>query len=159
MRRRVVDMANHLTAEISSRDDEWTDPSRSSQRLVNVPAAAVASKRDPRIDVVRGVALLMIFVDHIPGNALGLATLRNFGFSDAAEVLVFLAGMSAMRAYGKAFERDGTLGGLSRVIRRWGCLYVFHVGLFLTTCLVVLLWTTHYGLQPTFVAPLINAPI
>ncbi|HVR55249.1 MAG TPA: OpgC domain-containing protein, partial [Pseudolabrys sp.] len=41
--------------------------------------AAVASKRDPRIDVVRGMALLMIFVDHIPGNALGLATLRNFG--------------------------------------------------------------------------------
>jgi hypothetical protein len=63
MRRRVVDMANLLTAEISSRDDEWTDPSWSSQRLVNVPAAAVASKRDPRIDVVRGVALLMIFVD------------------------------------------------------------------------------------------------
>jgi hypothetical protein len=143
-----------------SRDDELTDPSRSKfQRLVHVPAAAVASKRDPRIDVVRGMALLMIFVDHIPGNALGWATLRNFGFSDAAEIFVFLAGMSAMLAYGKAFERDGTLGGLHRVIRRWGRLYLFHVGLFLTTCLVVLLWTTHYHLQPTFVAPIINAPI
>ena len=105
------------------------------------------------------MALLMIFVDHIPGNALGLATLRNFGFSDAAEIFVFLAGMSAMLAYAKVFERDGVVCGLSRVIRRWARIYFFHVGLFLTTCLVVLLWTTHYGLQPTFVAPLINAPI
>ncbi len=160
MRGRVVDMANILTAKIITRDDGLTDRSRSkSQRLVHVPAAAVASKRDPRIDVVRGMALLMIFVDHIPGNALGLATLRNFGFSDAAEVFVFLAGMSAMLAYGKAFERDGTRGGLSRVVRRWGRLYVFQVGLFLTTYLVVSLWTMHYRLQPGFAAPVINAPI
>jgi len=124
-----------------------------------IMTAAAASKRDPRIDVVRGMALLMIFVDHIPGNALGWVTLRNFGFSDAAEIFVFLAGMSAMLAYGKAFERDGTLGGLHRVFRRWGRLYLFHVGLLLTTCLMVLLWTMHYHLQPTFVAPIINAPI
>ena len=32
------------------------------------PALLVASKRDPRIDVLRGIALVMIFVDHIPGN-------------------------------------------------------------------------------------------
>jgi hypothetical protein len=124
-----------------------------------IMTAAVASKRDPRIDVVRGLALLMIFVDHIPGNALGWATLRNFGFSDAAEIFVFLAGMSAMLAYGKAFERDGTLGGLHRVIRRCGRLYLFQAGLFLTTYLVVLLWTMHYRLQPSFFAPVINAPI
>ena len=124
-----------------------------------IMTAAVASKRDPRIDVVRGTALLMIFVDHIPGNALEWATLRNFGFSDAAEIFVFLAGMSAMLAYRKAFERDGTLGGLYRVFRRWGRLYLFHVGLLLTTCLIVLLWTTHYHLEPRFVAPIINAPI
>jgi hypothetical protein len=48
------------------------------------PASVVASKRDPRIDVLRGIALLMIFVDHIPANTLGLVTLHNFGFSDAA---------------------------------------------------------------------------
>ena len=129
------------------------------QRQDQAPTTLAASKRDPRIDVVRGIALLMIFVDHIPGNALGLATLRNFGFSDAAELFVFLAGMSSMLAYGKAFKRDGMLEGLRRVLRRWGRIYFFHVGLFLTTCLMVLLWTTHYHLQPTFVAPIINAPI
>jgi hypothetical protein len=156
----VMDMANILADELSSRDDGLAHPSRSKfQRQVQAPTTLAASKRDPRIDVIRGMALLMIFVDHIPGNALGLATLRNFGFSDAAEVFVFLAGMSAMLAYGKGFQRDGTLGGLHRVFRRWGRLYLFHVGLFLTTCLIVLLWTTHYHLQPRFVAPIINAPI
>jgi hypothetical protein len=53
-------------------------------RLSTNRGAASTSKRDPRIDVLRGLALLMIFVDHIPGNVLSLITLRNFGFSDAA---------------------------------------------------------------------------
>jgi hypothetical protein len=82
------------------------------------PASVIASKRDPRIDVLRGIALLMIFVDHIPGNTLGLVTLHNFGFADAAEVFVLLAGMSSMFAYGRVFERDGALGGLRRIIWR-----------------------------------------
>jgi len=153
-----VHMANILTAEISSRDEELTHPSRS-KSLVHTPTAALSPNRDRRIDVARGMALLMIFVDHIPGNALGLATLRNFGFSDAAEIFVFLAGMSAMLAYAKVFERDGMACGLSRVIRRWARIYLFQVGLFLTTCVVVSLWTMHYRLQPSFVAPIINAPI
>lgn len=106
-----------------------------------MPSEAVSSKRDPRIDVLRGMALLMIFVDHIPGNVLSLVTLHNFGFSDAAEVFVLLAGMSSMMAYGKAFERDGALGGLHRIILRCARLYLFQIGLLLTTLVVVLLWT------------------
>ena len=62
-------------------------------------------------------------------------------------------------AYAKIFERDGMVCGVSRVIRRWGRIYLFQVGLFLTTCAVVSLWTMHYRLQPSFVAPIINAPI
>jgi hypothetical protein len=123
------------------------------------PASVVASKRDPRIDVLRGIALLMIFVDHIPANTLGLVTLHNFGFSDAAEVFVLLAGMSSMLAYGRAFEREGALGGLRRIIRRWARIYLFQIGLLLTTLAVVLLWTTHHHLQPTLVAPILDAPL
>jgi hypothetical protein len=123
------------------------------------PASVVASKRDPRIDVLRGIALLMIFVDHIPANTLGLVTLHNFGFSDAAEVFVLLAGMSSMLAYGRVFEREGALGGLRRIIRRWARIYLFQIGLLLTTLALVLLWTTHYHLQPTLVAPILNAPL
>ena len=32
--------------------------------------------------LLRGMALLMILVDHIPGNVLSLVTLHNFGASD-----------------------------------------------------------------------------
>jgi hypothetical protein len=70
--------------------------------------------RDPRVDLLRGVALLTIFVDHVPGNLLGYLTFRNFGFSDAAELFVVLAGFSSMMAYGGAFERDGSIWS------RWG---------------------------------------
>jgi hypothetical protein len=53
--------------------------------------------RDPRLDILRGLGLLMIFVDHIPGNVLSFATMHNFGFSDAAELFVLIAGMSSRR--------------------------------------------------------------
>ena len=51
--------------------------------------------RDHRIDFFRGLALVFIFWDHIPGNPLANLTVRNFGFSDAAEIFVFLAGYAA----------------------------------------------------------------
>jgi hypothetical protein len=123
-----------------------------------MPAPSAISKRDPRIDVLRGLALLMIFVDHIPANVLGLATMHNFGFCDAAEAFVLLAGMSSMLAYGRAFERGGALSGLRRIVRRWGRLYVFQLGLLATTLVVVLLWTRHFNLQPLIVAPILNDP-
>jgi hypothetical protein len=123
------------------------------------PASAIASRRDPRIDVLRGIALLMIFVDHIPGDALGFVTLHNFGFADAAEVFVLLAGMSSMLAYGRIFEREGAVGGLRRIIWRCARIYLFQIGLLLTTIAVVLAWTTHFQLAPTLVAPILNAPL
>ncbi|HTV35633.1 MAG TPA: OpgC domain-containing protein [Xanthobacteraceae bacterium] len=117
------------------------------------------STRDPRLDVLRGLALFMIFVDHIPNNVLGLATLHNFGFSDAAELFVFIAGMSSMLAYGSAFERHGAVAGLSRIVRRWLRLYVFQIGLLLTTLAVVFGWTRYYGTEPRIVRPFFNAPL
>lgn len=115
-------------------------------------------QRDHRIDVLRGFALLMIFVDHIPANVLSLATLHNFGFCDAAEAFVLLAGMSSMLAYGRAFERSGALTGLRRILRRWARLYVVQLGLLITTLVVVYFWTRHYGFQPRIVGPLLNDP-
>jgi hypothetical protein len=117
------------------------------------------SKRDPRIDVLRGLALMMIFVDHLPGNLLSLITLRNFGFSDAAEVFVLLAGFSSMLAYGRIFHRDGARSGLRRVALRLARLYLFQIGLLLTTFAVALMWTSHYQLQPTILRPMHEAPV
>ncbi|MFI5015196.1 MAG: OpgC family protein [Hyphomicrobiales bacterium] len=55
------------------------------------------------VDFWRGVALATIFVDHIPGSFVAGLTPRNFGFSDAAEIFVFLAGVAAAFAYLRHF--------------------------------------------------------
>lgn len=50
------------------------------------------------IDFWRGIALMAVFINHIPGNSLSRFTHRQYGWSDAAEALIFLAGLAlAMR--------------------------------------------------------------
>ena len=87
----------------------------------------VGSVRDYRIDFVRGIALIMIFINHIPDNRLGLYTNRNFGFSDAAEAFVLLAGFAAAAAYYPRFAGGYGLATSVRVARRAGLLYTCHI--------------------------------
>lgn len=93
------------------------------------PQPLPVAARDHRVDFYRGIALAMIFVNHIPGNLWERYTSRNFGFSDAAEIFVFLAGFASAYAYGKGF-----LGGLPLIAslkawRRAGVLYLVHIAL------------------------------
>ncbi|RMQ49849.1 hypothetical protein ALQ04_01308 [Pseudomonas cichorii] len=90
--------------------------------------------RDYRIDFFRGLALIFIFWDHVPDNPLAQLTVRNFGFSDAAEIFVFLAGYAAILAYGRIAQRDGMLVACVRILRRTWVLYVVHI--FLLTLLM-----------------------
>lgn len=73
--------------------------------------------RDHRIDFFRGLALLMILINHIPGTIWENFTSRNFGFSDAAEGFVLMSGIAAGIAYGPAFLA-GT-PSLSAALRPW----------------------------------------
>lgn len=61
--------------------------------------------RDHRIDLLRGIALVMIFINHIPGTLWENLTSRNFGFSDAAEGFVLMSGIATGLAYGPPFLR------------------------------------------------------
>jgi hypothetical protein len=115
------------------------------------------NRRDPRVDVLRGATLLMIFVDHVPGSTLSLFTLHNFGFCDAAEAFVLLAGLSSMMAYGKIFERNGWRAGLQKIGRRCLRIYAYQAGLLVTTMIVVQHWMTHFGLAPLAIAPLVDS--
>ncbi|MEE4082870.1 OpgC domain-containing protein [Pseudomonas viridiflava] len=90
--------------------------------------------RDHRIDFFRGLALIFIFWDHVPDNPLAQLTVRNFGFSDAAEIFVFLAGYAAILAYGRIARREGLLVAGVRILRRTWVLYVVHI--FLLTLLM-----------------------
>jgi hypothetical protein len=89
-----------------------------------------APERDYRLDFCRGLALLMIFIDHVPGNPASSWTLRNYAFCDAAEVFVLISGISAYLAYGSKFERLGFRGGAAAIGQRFIKLYCAHVLLF-----------------------------
>ena len=88
--------------------------------------------RDIRLDFFRGVVIIFMLIDHIPGNLLGRLTLRNFGFSDAAEAFVLIAGISSAMSYA---ERPGEFG---RICRRIGKIYVVQLGLLLASALCIL---------------------
>ncbi len=88
--------------------------------------AAASPTRDHRIDFWRGVALVMIFVNHIPGIAWESVTSARFGFSDAAEIFVFLAGFASAFAYGRPFLGGLRLATAIRALRRSGVLLLVH---------------------------------
>lgn len=83
--------------------------------------------RDTRIDVLRALALLMIYVDHVPGTVFECLTYRNFGFSDAAEAFVLISGMAVGLAYGGKFLPGGRLMAALKMWRRAGVLYCAHI--------------------------------
>ena len=62
------------------------------------------SPRDPRLDVLRGLALVTIFIDHVTGNFWENYISHNFGISDAAKGFVRISGISAALAYGQWFQ-------------------------------------------------------
>jgi hypothetical protein len=86
--------------------------------------------RDLRLDFFRGLALIFIFIDHIPGNVVADYTVRNFGFSDASEIFIFISGYAAGLVYMRAARREGIVFSSARVLRRVWQLYVAHLFLF-----------------------------
>jgi hypothetical protein len=88
------------------------------------------SDRDLRLDFFRGLALVFIFIDHIPDNKLARATLGGWNFSDAAEVFVFISGFTAALVFGGMAQRVGYGLAALRMLGRCWTLYVAHVFLF-----------------------------
>ena len=92
--------------------------------------ATVPTERDLRLDLFRGLALWLIFLDHIPSNAVSWITIRNYGFSDATEIFVFISGYTAAFVYGRAMQTHGFVVATARVLKRAWQIYVAHVFLF-----------------------------
>ncbi len=89
-----------------------------------------ASRRDLRLDFFRGLALFFIFLDHIPNNLVSWITVRNYGFSDAAEIFVFISGYTAAMVYGRSMQQGGFWHGAMRILRRCRELYLAHIAVF-----------------------------
>jgi hypothetical protein len=94
-------------------------------------ANPTSDSRDLRLDFFRGLALFFIFVDHIPENKLSYFTLPSIGFSDAAEIFIFISGYAAAMVYGRSMRRRGMVFASAQIYRRVWQLYVAHVFLFM----------------------------
>lgn len=91
---------------------------------------APPSGRDLRLDLFRGLALWFIFLNHIPNNVANWITNRNFGFSDATEIFVFISGYTAAMVYGRQIDTAGVMVTSARILRRAWQLYVAFIFLF-----------------------------
>jgi hypothetical protein len=92
--------------------------------------AAISAGRDLRLDLFRGLALWLIFLDHIPSNIVSWITIRNYGFSDATEIFVFISGYTAAFVYGRAMRERGIVVASARILKRTWQIYVAHIFLF-----------------------------
>jgi hypothetical protein len=86
--------------------------------------------RDLRLDLFRGIALWLIYLDHIPSNIVAWVTIRNYGFSDATEIFIFISGFTAAFVYGRAMRDYGFIVSSARILKRAWQIYVAHIFLF-----------------------------
>jgi hypothetical protein len=95
---------------------------------VSTPAVSLpAGERELRIDLFRGLALWLIFIDHLSPDLLTWFTIRSYGFSDAAEIFIFISGYTAAFVYGRVMRESGFVTATARVMRRVWQIYVAHV--------------------------------
>ncbi len=93
-------------------------------------AELAARDGDLRLCFLLGLAAWFLFVDHVPHNAVSLLTMRNFGFSGATDLFVFVGGYTAAILYGKMMLERGFVVTATRLFRRVWQLYAAYVVLF-----------------------------
>lgn len=96
----------------------------------------MSSQRVDGVDFWRGLVLMVIFINHLPGNAIEAWTPRNYGFSDSAEAFVFFSGVAVALAYAGLALRGDLILVASRLGRRARLLYVYHLGLTLAAVML-----------------------
>src|SRR3954451_7750649 len=101
--------------------------------------------RDLRLDLFRGVANWAIFLDHIPDNVVNWITTRNYGFSDAADLFVFISGYTASFVYARMMIDRGFIVGATRLFKRVWQLYVAHVILFVIYIVAIAFLARRFG--------------
>jgi hypothetical protein len=83
-------------------------------------------RRDLRLDFIRGLAIYMILLDHVTGDPLGKLTYHAIGFSDSAELFVFVSGLACGIAYSRKLAREGYQGLWIASIKRIARIYLYY---------------------------------
>ncbi len=104
-----------------------------------------SSARDERLDLARGLTMLIIFIVHVPANAWAEFIPAKMGFSSGAEAFVLCSGLACGIAFGGAFRREGWLAGSRRIGRRICQLWAAQVLAFLGFALMLLAADALFG--------------
>jgi hypothetical protein len=105
------------------------DPSLPGALTMGASLPAVG-QRELRLDLFRGLALWLIFIDHVSPDLLSWFTIRSYGFSDAAEIFIFISGYTAALVYARAMFQSGFVIAAARILRRVWQIYAMHILLF-----------------------------
>jgi hypothetical protein len=130
--------------------------------LTDISHRQAVGGRDLRVDFFRGLALWMIFVDHIHGNFWKKLTYQNVGLSDAAEIFIFLSGISCAFAYGRILQRDGWATAQKKATRRAARVYLGYLAAtvaFFVVALAAAPFLTVEAIDVLDLAPLLQDPL
>jgi hypothetical protein len=97
---------------------------------LSLTADLAARDGDPRLHLLLGIAAWFLFLDHVPHNAVSLLTMRNFGFSGAVDLFVFVGGYAAAIMYGRMMLERGFVVTATRIFKRLWQLYAAYIVLF-----------------------------
>jgi hypothetical protein len=97
---------------------------------LSMKAELASRDGDLRLCLLLGIAAWFLFLVHIPHNAVGLLTMRNFGFSGAADLFVFVGGYTAAILYGRMMLERGFVVTATRIFKRLWQLYAAYIVLF-----------------------------
>ena len=130
---------------------------------MNINANLTANGRDIRLNLFLGLANWSLFLDHIPNNFVNWITARNYGFSGAADLFIFISGYTAATVYGKIMLERGFIVGATRLLKRAWQLYAAYVVLFMIYIVVIGYVAAQYAAPDLInefnVAGLIDHPI
>ena len=96
----------------------------------SMKAELAARDGDLRLYLLLGIATWFLFLDHIPHNVVSLLTMRNFGFSGAVDLFVFVGGYTAAILYGRMMLERGFVVTATRIFKRLWQLYAAYIVLF-----------------------------
>ncbi|ANW01548.1 OpgC domain-containing protein [Bradyrhizobium icense] len=130
---------------------------------MKVETALPLPKRDLRLDLLRGLANWLMFLGHVSTSVLAWFSFRNYGFSDGADLFVFISGYTSALVFGRRMVEGGFVFGTTRLFRRVWQIYVAHI-LLLVFYLASVHFLTNSFNTPDLVdrfnvAPLLNAPV
>ena len=83
---------------------------------MKVVLALPPSQRDLRLDLFRGLANWAMFLGHVSSTVLAWFSFRNYGFSDGADLFVFISGYTSALVYTRRMHERGFLFGTTRLL-------------------------------------------